>query len=779
MTEELSKSEELSQPEELSKSEELSKPRVLVVDDEPQILESIYALLEDDFDVLVSTDASAAVEFLRDAQIAVVLADQRMPKLTGGEFLAKARELSDATRILITGYMDIDALIRAVNDGQIHSYIPKPWEPANLKVTVLKAATYSKEVVQRKRAAEIVADQQKALARSEAAYRQQTKILRSVLDSMGDGVLVTDDSGDMMLLNPAAEQMIGRGAAGTHQSQWVERFGIFVPGTDIPYPAEKLPLSRAMQGETADGIELFIRNPLKPAGMSVSVNIRPLKDDSGNIKGGVAVVRDITMAKSAEDILRQAKEEAERANRAKSEFLSRMSHELRTPLNSILGFAQLLALADLAVQHQSNVQQILKGGYHLLELINEVLDLARIEAGRLNISPEPVQVKDAVKEALELVRPIASGQNITLTADFSAYGDRYVQADRQRLKQVLLNLFSNAIKFNRSNGMVVLRCQESKKDHLRIEVADTGAGIDEEGLKKIFTPFERLGADRNAVGGTGLGLALSKRMIEGMGGVMGVESTVGVGSRFYFELALVEQAVAEPIMDHDFHAGVTALGQAAAYRGTILYIEDNLSNIRLIEQILERYPGVRLLEAMQGKLGVDLASMHVPDWILLDLDLPDISGEEVLRMLRQEHRTQRIPVTILSADATAGQINNLKAAGAREYLTKPLDVLQLIGLLEDTLRHEPPVRRLDASPPTKEKPARAIRWDPEAISLAGLPTALLQQLRSAVQDGEKDRLDELIAAVANRDPQSGQALKGLADKYDYDALTNLLAEAIQ
>ena len=397
---------------------------------------------------------------------------------------------------------------------------------------------------QRKKAAEIVAEQQEALARSEAAYRQQTKILRSVLDSMGDGVLVTDDSGDMVLLNPAAEQMVGRGAAGTHQSQWVERFGIYRAGTDIPYPAEKLPLSRAMRGETADGIELFIRNPQKPDGMFVSVNVRPLKDDSGNIKGGVAVVRDITLAKSAEDMLRQAKEEAERANRAKSEFLSRMSHELRTPLNSILGFAQLLALADLAVQHQNNVQQILKGGYHLLELINEVLDLARIEAGRLSMSPEPVQIKDAVKEALDLVRPIASGQNITLSADFSAYGDRYVQADRQRLKQVLLNLLSNAIKFNRSNGMVVLRCQESKNDRLRIEVADTGAGIDEEGLKKIFTPFERLGADRNAVGGTGLGLALSKRMIEAMGGTIGVESTVGVGSRFYFELALVEQATA-------------------------------------------------------------------------------------------------------------------------------------------------------------------------------------------------------------------------------------------
>ena len=188
------------------------KPRVLVVDDEPQILKSIQALLEDDFDVVVSSDATEAVEFLKNTQIAVILADQRMPNLTGGEFLAKAREICDATRILITGYVDIDALIRAVNDGQIHSYVPKPWEPANLKVTVLKAATFANEVTQRKKAAEIVADQQKALARSEDAYRQQTKILRSVLDSMSDGVMVTDDGGKMVLLNPAAEQMVVPGA---------------------------------------------------------------------------------------------------------------------------------------------------------------------------------------------------------------------------------------------------------------------------------------------------------------------------------------------------------------------------------------------------------------------------------------------------------------------------------------------------------------------------------------------------------------------------------------
>ncbi|HTW66887.1 MAG TPA: response regulator [Bryobacteraceae bacterium] len=754
-------------------TEQSYKPRVLVVDDEPQILESIYDLLEDDFDVVVSTDATEAVELLKNAQVAVILADQRMPKLTGGEFLAKAREICDATRILITGYVDIDALIRAVNDGQIHSYVPKPWEPGNLKVTVLKAATYAKEVTQRKKAAEIVADQQMALARSEAAYRQQTKILRSVLDSMSDGVLVTDHSGKMMLLNPAAEKLVGLGGSEGHRSGWSEHYGIYRPGTSEFFPADELPLTRAIRGETADGVELYIRNPGVPQGVFVSVSARPLKDDDGEIKGSVAVVRDITLAKSSEDMLRQAKEEAERANRAKSEFLSRMSHELRTPLNSILGFAQLLALADLAVQHQSNVQQILKGGYHLLELINEVLDLARIEAGRLNLSPEPVNVREAAKEVLDLVRPLASAQNIALSADFSSLGDAYVRADRQRLKQVLLNLFSNAIKFNRAGGLVVLTCAETRHRRLRMEVADTGSGIDEAGLKKIFQPFERLGADQNAVAGTGLGLALSKRMVEAMEGVIGVESTVGVGSRFFIELPLADRPVR---WGQESDAPAAPFRPDASHRGTILYIEDNLSNLRLMEEILARYPGVRLLEAMQGQMGLDLANTHRPDWILLDAHLPDMQGEDVLQALRKEHRTASIPVTVLSADATPNQMQRLKAAGAREYLTKPLDVRQIIALLEATLEREEPVKQ--ANPETEApRRQRGIHWQPESVNLSGVPANLLTQLRQAVENGEKDRLDELIVAVGETDSGSAQALKDLADKYEYDALTNLLTEA--
>ncbi len=480
-----------------------------------------------------------------------------------------------------------------------------------------------------------------------------------------------------------------------------------------------------------------------------------------------------------QDQLVRAKDEAERANRAKSEFLSRMSHELRTPLNAILGFAQMLSLAELAAQHHDNARQILKGGYHLLELINEVLDLARIEAGRLEVSLEPVRIGHAVTEILELVGPIASQRNIALNADLATNGNRYVQADLQRFKQVLLNLLSNAIKFNRNNGSVRLRCDVTDHSTLHIEVADTGPGIDEEGLKKIFTPFERLNADRNAIGGTGLGLALAKRMIEAMGGTIGVESTPGAGSKFWFELPLADYAAdPEEVRDSGFGADS---GPDIAYRGTVLYIEDDLSNLRLIEEIVGGYPGVQLLEATQGKLGLELAIAHAPDWILLDLHLPDISGEEVLEQLRKDPRTESIPVTILSADATPGRIKGLQAAGAREYLTKPMEVRQLIELLERTLRREQPEAQAGSSGPTRLRrnvyPETSSRWAAEAVTMAELPGDMIEQLRRAVQNGAKAKLDQLIVTVGNHDAECARTLQGLADSYDYDALTSLLAQA--
>lgn len=659
------------------------KPSVLLVDDEPRIIDSLRDLLDDDFEVRSTTNPHDALEMLRTVQFAVIVADQRMPELTGDRFLTLAQEISDATRILITGYTDIQALMRAVNDGQIFTYLPKPWEPGELKGTVFKAAKHSEQLVNRKMAAQRLAQQQEALARSEANLRHQSKLLQSILDSMGDGVLVANADGHLILTNPAAEQLLGHNVITTAHREWTQENGISRPVADTHGPAIELPLLQTLRGEAADGIELFIRNQRKPEGMFLSVNVRPLKDDDGQRHGGVAVVRDITTAKESEELLLRAKEEAERANRAKSDFLSRMSHELRTPLNSILGFAQLLQLASLTPDDQDNVHQILKGGYHLLDLINEVLDLAKIEAGKLTMSPESVPLGEVLKEALDIIKPVAQQQGIRLNPISQVHG-LYVHADRQRLKQVILNLLANGIKFNREGGSVSISCLACEGERVRVAVSDSGRGMSDEALQKVFTPFERFGMDEAGIDGTGLGLALSKRLIEAMGGSIGVQSVLGEGSTFTVEL----DRLPDPSIpcETGLHLRETGAGGAVSLlRGTVLYIEDNLPNLRLMERIASRHPGVNLLTAVEGRLGLELARAHQPDWILLDVHLPDLTGDEVLRQLQGDPATQHIPVTVVSADATTTRVSRLLQAGAREYVTKPLDVKQILSLMEGTM----------------------------------------------------------------------------------------------
>jgi PAS domain S-box-containing protein len=372
---------------------------------------------------------------------------------------------------------------------------------------------------------------------------------------------------------------------------------------------------------------------------------------------------------------RRAEAEADRANRAKSDFLSRMSHELRTPLNGIIGFAQLLELDVHGPTERESVQHILKGGRHLLALINEVLDIARIEAGNLSISPEPVLVSDVVRGALDLVRPQAAARGIRL-AD-TVTGDRYVTADRQRLQQVLLNLLSNAVKYNREGGGVTVSCEERSERRVRLGVTDTGSGIAPEMLERLFTPFDRLGAERGDTEGTGLGLALSRRLVEAMGGRLLVDSRPG-GTTFTVELSATDGPVIPTQVDT-----TSSQTETPTTHGTVLYIEDNVANLRLLERILSRRPGVTLVSAMQGSQGLELARAHRPDVIILDLHLPDISGDEVLVRLRDDRRTREIPVVILSADATPGQVTRLLARGARAYVTKPLEVSRLLALLDE------------------------------------------------------------------------------------------------
>ena len=358
-----------------------------------------------------------------------------------------------------------------------------------------------------------------------------------------------------------------------------------------------------------------------------------------------------------------------------------MSHELRTPLNAILGFAQLLELEELTDEQRDNLGHILSGARHLLSLINEVLDIAAIEAGRLALSLEPVAVADVAAESISLIRPLADQHHIVLAGPNLACAT-HVLGDRQRLKQILLNLLSNAVKYNRVGGSVHLTCEPVPDERLRITVTDTGLGIPPDAVERLFIPFERVASQQSAIEGTGLGLPLSKRLAEAMGGTLELTSNPQ-GSTFWVELPLVEGPV--EVDERQQQLEPSPAEEQLEQTGptlTVLYIEDNLSNLQLVERVLARLPDVTLISAMRPQLGLDLAGEHHPDLVLLDLHLPDMPGEEVLRRLQTSPKTAEVPVVILSADARPGLIQRLLDQGARAFLTKPLDVKELLELVD-------------------------------------------------------------------------------------------------
>jgi signal transduction histidine kinase len=399
-----------------------------------------------------------------------------------------------------------------------------------------------------------------------------------------------------------------------------------------------------------------------------------LKDRLGRL--GQAVSNALEQAQ-----LRSRQRQAESANRAKTEFLSRMSHELRTPLTAILGFADILEMAELEAKQRECVEIILRAGRHLRDLIDDLLDISRIEAGGLRLLIEPVAIDAVIREVTELMVPQASARHVTLMIQPGAREGWPVLADRQRLKQVLLNILSNAVKYNREHGSVTVSVQQDR-DALRLSVTDTGPGIAPEDLEKLFQPFERLGAEQSTVEGTGLGLALSKGLVTAMGGILGVASHPGEGTTFWVELRSVECEHQEDLQ------GMAEMWGAATYadrgaRRTVLYVEDNVENVRLMEHILGWRPGVTLMPAMQGSLAFQLARDHQPDLVILDLRLPDMRGDEVLRRLRDDERTAHIPVVVISADASREEIDRLLAAGAHAYFTKPFDVRQFLRTVDE------------------------------------------------------------------------------------------------
>jgi PAS domain S-box-containing protein len=521
---------------------------------------------------------------------------------------------------------------------------------------------------------------------AEVALREREEYYRALIENAHDITCILDPAGTMSYMSPSVRAVLGYEPG---ELEGLSSFDFIHPEDAAEVAAE---LARILADPGAVGRAEYRFRHRDGNWRLVEALGRRLSMEDGR-EEIVANVRDVTERRQTEEALRQANAEAERArqeaehaNVAKSEFLSRMSHELRTPMNSILGFAQLLADTDLSMSDRKAVQHILTAGEHLLNLINEVLDISSIEAGRQELSLEPVRLGSGLQEAVALVRPLAASRSVWVAEVVAGAGDCYVRADRQRLAQVMLNLLSNAVKYNQVGGSVRISTEllgdASGGETVRVRVEDSGRGIPPERVDQLFVPFARLGAEQSAVEGTGLGLALSLRLMTAMDGSLELESSSPEGSVFRIDLQAARSPIATasplppPTRAPTFHGAAEV---------KLVYVEENLDNLSLVEAVLAPYPGWSLIPALLGQLGVELAREHEPDLILLDLHLPDIPGEEVLRRLRAEPRTASVPIIVISADATPKSIERLLGLGADAYLTKPLNVKLFLSTLERLL----------------------------------------------------------------------------------------------
>jgi PAS domain S-box-containing protein len=518
-----------------------------------------------------------------------------------------------------------------------------------------------------------IAESNRQLQTANTELRRSETFLDSVVDNIPAMVFVKD-AADLRFVrfNRAGEELIG-----------LARTDLIGKSDYDLFPADEADFFTAKDREVlASGQMIDVaEEPIDtPHGRRILHTKKiPVIDEAGKPAYLLGISEDITERKQADDEVRAARLEADRANRAKTEFLSRMSHELRTPLNAILGFSQLLEMDELTREQHENVAYISQAGRHLLDLINEVLDISRIESGQMTISREPVALADVLHDLVALVRPLADRRKIVLDASNAIADGAYVLADRQRLNQVLLNLLSNAVKYNREGGAIGVRAETSESGTVRIAITDTGYGIAAEHVGRLFHAFDRLGAERGSVEGTGMGLALSKGLIEAMGGTIGVESTLDIGTTFWVELAVAEA----PIDQYDRRTTTPADSTPAApARLVILQIEDNAANTRLVERVIKRRPGIQLLAAPGGQQGIALARQHRPDLILLDLHLPDMPGHEVLRLLQSYPETRALPVVVLSAQSTKSGTQRLLDSGAKGYLGKPLDVVEFLDIVD-------------------------------------------------------------------------------------------------
>jgi signal transduction histidine kinase/CheY-like chemotaxis protein len=530
--------------------------------------------------------------------------------------------------------------------------------------------------------------------RSALALLKAGALQNAILTSANFSIIATDEKGIIQLFNVGAERMLGYQAdevvnrispSDIHDPQEVRERAEALTlelGTTIAPGFEALAFKASREIEDIYDLTYICKDGSR---FPAIVSITALRDDHGVIIGYLLIGTDNSVRKRVESELNEAMAAADKANRAKSEFLSSMSHELRTPLNAILGFAQLLETGapSPTPTQKRNIEQILKAGWYLLELINEILDLALIESGKLTLSNEPVSLAEVMIECRAMIEPQARSRGIGMTFPHFEI-PRFAFADRTRVKQVLINLLFNAVKYNRPQGTVAVECKLVPPASIRISVRDTGVGLAPEQVAQLFQPFNRLGKESSVEEGTGIGLVVTKRLVELMGGKIGADSTLGVGSVFWIEFATAgapQLAVLE--------AEHAALARPAMPDGTplrtLLYVEDNPANLELVAQLVARRSDLRLLSAADGKLGIEYARACLPEVILMDINLPGLSGIEAMKILRADPATAHIPIIALSANAVPRDIEKALEAGFFNYITKPIMVAQFMDALDVAL----------------------------------------------------------------------------------------------
>ena len=647
---------------------EIKTPKILIVDDRPENLLVMEKVLKNlDAEIHKALSGQKALALLLRHHFALILLDVQMPEMDGFEtasLIRGNRETQDIPIIFVTAISrELKFMFEGYELGAV-DYLLKPIDPL---IITSKVKVFLQIDRQKQKLEMLLSESQR---NKERIFHQN----QLILNAAGEGIYGLDDQGNTTFCNPAAARMIEYEVKDLIGRSMHDIMHHTKPD-GLPYPKEECPIYGAFKDGKVHHVtdEVFY----KKDGTSFPVEYisTPMRDE-GVLIGAVVIFKDIRKQKLAEGAIIRAKEEAERANRAKSEFLSRMSHDLRTPLNAVIGLSQVLTKSEtdpLTSVQKIDVELISKAGQHLLALINEILEMAQIESGKIPITLEPIDVSMLINEPLDLMSPLAKQKGIVLKNHIKRDTGLFLLGDKIRLRQVLLNLISNAIKYNQLGGSVTLSDELTSEGMMRISVTDTGLGIPVQQDAHVFEPFTRFHEEVTDVEGTGIGLAICKKLMNLMKGRIDFRSRMEKGTCFFIELPVCdpppEQQERKPAVTEK-----TLKKKRKEVEIVILYIEDQPSDIVTVGKFFKNSPKIMFLTASRAKLGLELALVHRPNLILMDIDLPGMDGIEAFEHLQSNDTTRNIPVIAVSAIVTQNDIEKALKAGFKEYITKPIDM---------------------------------------------------------------------------------------------------------